>query len=150
MNYRIRPGLQVGVEYNPLDDDLGLLANWRALDETATRPALMLGTSSDRIGTSDGRAYFATLSKSLDRELGLPIAPYAGVTFGESDDQWRGIGGVNIRYAPRWNSTHLYDGKNTHHILTHVLGSGRSVGLMLAEQDGSHFVGVTFGTALGF
>ena len=39
-----------GVEYNPLADDLGPLANYRAIRETLHRPALSFGTSSDRIG----------------------------------------------------------------------------------------------------
>ena len=51
------------------------LANWLALPETEKRPALILGTSSDRLGTPSGQSFYATLSKSLRRETGLPIAP---------------------------------------------------------------------------
>ena len=41
--YRVAPGTFVGLEYNPLDDDLGLLLNWRVWEETQTRPMLMVG-----------------------------------------------------------------------------------------------------------
>ena len=64
---------------------MGLLVNWRAVEETASRPMLMLGTSSDRIGTPSGRAYYATLAKDLERHVGLPVAPYVGAAWGEFD-----------------------------------------------------------------
>ena len=51
------------------------------LQETSDRPAVMLGTSSDRIGTSDGQAYFLTVAKDIERWVGLPVAPYAGVSY---------------------------------------------------------------------
>ena len=53
--YRITPRLQAGLEWNPLAEDVGPIANWRVWDEDAARPALILGTSSDRIGTDHGR-----------------------------------------------------------------------------------------------
>jgi hypothetical protein len=46
-----------------------------AIPETDRRPALILGTSSDRIGTPDGQSFYATFSKNLKRETELPIAP---------------------------------------------------------------------------
>ncbi len=45
------------------------------LQETSDRPAVMLGTSSDRIGTPDGQAYFLTVAKDIERWVGLPVAP---------------------------------------------------------------------------
>ena len=52
------PRLSLGVEYNPRSDGKSVLANLVAVTETKLRPALVIGTSSDRIGTSDGRAIF--------------------------------------------------------------------------------------------
>ena len=66
--YRFTDWLQAGVEYNPLADDVGPLLNLRAVEETERRPALILGTSSDRIGTEGGQAVYA------DAEQG-PRAP---------------------------------------------------------------------------
>lgn len=141
--YRFTPRFQAGVEWNPLDEEIGLLANWRVFDETRTRPAFVLGTSSDRIGTSDGRAIFGTLSKSLDREVGLPIAPYAGVNYSGQDHEFDAIGGLHVRYGAGFESTHFYDGDNIHHVVTKTIGR-HTVGGLLAEQDGDHFFGFTY------
>jgi hypothetical protein len=145
--YALTEVLSVGLEANPRADDYGVIANWRAWSETARRPALILGTSSDRIGTSSGRAYYATLSKDLEHAVGLPVAPYLGAAFGEFEDEWELIGGVRVRWAEEWSSTHLYDGVNIHHLLDRELGRYR-VGLVVAEQDGDHYVGLSLGTSL--
>lgn len=154
--YRFTPWLQAGIEYNPLADDVGPLVNLRALEETEHRPALILGTSSDRIGTEGGRAVYATFSKDLEGLTGLPVAPYLGATYvidpDPGEDDWREIGGLMIRWLPRLSTTHMWDGVNLHHVATTPLGaldSGRSLGLIVAERDdGEHFLGVTVG--LGF
>lgn len=145
--YRFTDSLQAGLEYNTLADDLGAVANWRAIAETERRPALILGTSSDRIGTTEGRSYYATLSKSLERETGLPIAPYAGLAFGEQDDEWLGIGGLLVRWSDNWSTTSLFDGKNLHHILSTTIEGRHQLGLMLVEQEDEHFLGVTYGVS---
>lgn len=146
--YAVSDKLALGLEYNPEADDLGLLANWRVLDETETRPALILGTSSDRIGTRDGRAYFATLSKNVEGLIGLPLSPYVGAAFGEADDEWELIGGTQVRWAEGWSSSHLYDGRNLHHVIDRQLESGLRIGLVIAEQDGDHYAGISLGTSL--
>lgn len=48
LTYRFHPRFALGIEYNPLEGDVSPLANWLAVEEKARRPALMLGTSSDR------------------------------------------------------------------------------------------------------
>lgn len=153
--YRFHPRLQAGVEVNPLDDDFGLLANWRVWDETESLPALILGTSSDRIGTENGRAYFGTLSKDLEGWTGLPVAPYAGLAYGDADDAWVFVGGVGVRWGQGIRSTHLFDGENLHHVVTRAFAAGApedpwtgSYGLVLAEQDDGHHLGLSF--ALNF
>ena len=98
LTYRLHPRLSVGVEYNPRADDVGLLANFVAITETTRRPALIVGTSSDRIGTPSGRSFYATVSKNLSSELRLPIAPYAGVAYSTYEDRFLAIGGLNINW----------------------------------------------------
>jgi hypothetical protein len=148
LTYQTTDRLRLGLEYNPQANDLGLLANYRALDETATRPALIFGTSSARIGTDDGRALYATLSKDLSHWLDVPIAPYAGVSFDGADHRFRGIGGVSVRYTDEIGSMHFYDGVNIHHTATWSRGGG-SIGLLLAEIDGDHYLGVSCGMQFG-
>ncbi|HPF12675.1 MAG: hypothetical protein H6829_07225 [Planctomycetes bacterium] len=143
----VTPSLFVGVEFNPLENDLGLLANWRVFDETEQLPALIVGTSSDRIGTPSGRAYYATLSKDLSGWTGLPVAPYVGLAFGEYDDAWETIGGMAIRWMPRVSSTHSWDGHNLHHQLDYAPGNGQRLGIVVAQQGSKQYVGVSLGTS---
>ena len=147
VTYALLPSLSVGLEFNPVANDLGPLANWRVWDEEENRPALIVGTSSDRIGTESGRAFFATLSKDLEGLTGLPIAPYAGASYGEFDHETVAIGGLFVRWAERWSSTHLFDGHNLHHVLSHAYEEGPVVGLVVVELDGVYSVGLTVGTS---
>lgn len=147
--YRVDDRLTVGIEVNPLANDVGPLANWRALDETETRPALIFGTSSDRIGSTEGRAVYGTLSKDLEQATGLPVAPYAGLTFGEFEDEWRVIGGLHVRWTERWTSTHLYDGVNIHHLAGRSFGERFRAGGVLVQQDDDYYLGVSFGVSFG-
>ncbi len=117
--YRLSQDLQAGVEYNPLADDVGLLVNWRALRETENRPALSFGTSSDRIGTPYGRAYFATLSKDLEPRIGLPVSVYGGVLWGSFEDEFVFPFGANFRLGNQWTFTPQYDGHASHGLLTY-------------------------------
>ncbi|MFT5050068.1 MAG: hypothetical protein ACI8QZ_001462 [Chlamydiales bacterium] len=145
--YAIGESLSIGVEVNPLADDVGALVNWRAVDETRRRPALILGTSSDRIGTTSGRAYYATASKDIESWTGVPVAPYVGTAYGEFDDEWVAIGGLRIRWTPKVSTTHLWDGHNLHHIINRPFGDRLRMGGVLVEQQGKHYFGLTVGTS---
>jgi hypothetical protein len=120
LTYQVNERLSVGVEYNPLAGKVSPLANFVAVKETEKRPALILGTSSDRIGTPSGQSFYATLSKSLERETGLPIAPYIGVAYGTYENKARVIGGLNIYFPKNFSSTILYDGVNVHPLLNYT------------------------------
>ncbi len=98
---------------------------------------MILGTSSDRIGTPDGQAYYATLSKDLSPVNGWPISPYAGVAYGTFDDKLRAIGGVYFR-IPKTGlaSTVIYDGVNLHPTLEYRFRERHVVTLLwVATQD---------------
>ena len=122
LTYRFHPRLTAGIEYNPLAGKVSPLANIVALTETHQRPALILGTSSDRIGTQSGQSFYATFSKNLKHHTGLPIAPYVGVAYGTYEDRARMIGGVNIGIGDNWSSTILFDGVRVHPTANYTRG----------------------------
>jgi len=138
LTYRVVPRFSLGLEVNPLSGDVSPLANLLAVPETERRPAVILGTSSDRIGTPDGQAFYGTVSKGLIRETGLPIAPYVGIAYGTHDDEWRPIGGLNVAITEQLGTLVIYDGENVHptlnltrgrHVFTFLMVQGRHPGL---------------------
>ena len=132
LTYRFYPRLTAGVEYNPLAGKVSPIANFVALTETHKRPAVILGTSSDRIGTPSGQSYYVTASKSLKHSTGWPIAPYAGLAYGTYEDRFRPIGGLNIYAGERWSSTVLFDGVRVHPMISYT--NGRHVFSFIMER----------------
>jgi hypothetical protein len=122
LTYRFHPRFTAGVEYNPLAGKVSPLANLVALTETHLRPALIFGTSSDRIGTPSGQSFYVTLSKNVKHYTGLPVAPYVGVAYGTYDDRLRVIGGLNITIDQHWSSTILFDGVRVHPLVNYTTG----------------------------
>ena len=123
--YRLTQDLQLGVEYNPLADEVGPLANYRAIRETRNRPALMFGTSSARIGTPDGRAYYATLSKDLEPYIKWPVGVYFSALYGTWDDEFVFPFGANLRLGRYWTFTPQFDGHASHGAQGRQLGPVR-------------------------
>ena len=137
LTYRFHPRLTAGVEYNPLAGKVSPLANFVALTETHKRPAIILGTSSDRIGTPSGQSFYATASKNLKHATKLPVAPYVGAAYGTYEDRLRVIGGLNLSYKECWSSTILFDGVRVHplvnyargrHVVSFIMERGRNPG----------------------
>lgn len=122
LTYRFHPRFTAGIEYNPLAGKVSPLANVVALTETHERPALILGTSSDRIGTPSGQSFYATFSKNLKHHTGLPIAPYVGLAYGTFEDRLRAIGGLGITFDEHWSSTILFDGVRLHPTANYTRG----------------------------
>ena len=122
LTYRFHPRFTAGIEYNPLAKKVSPLANLVVITETHSRPALIIGTSSDRIGTPSGQSFYATLSKSLKHHTGLPVAPYVGVAYGTFEDRARAIGGLNISFTEKLSSTILFDGVRVHPLLNYTHG----------------------------
>jgi hypothetical protein len=138
LTYRLFKNLSAGFEYNPRADEVNVIANWVALSETQKRPALIFGTSSERIGTNEGQSFYATVSKSLKGETHLPIAPYVGIAYGTKIDGLRVIGGLNIKFTNQLSSTVIFDGVHVHpllnfsynrHALSFILVRGRDAGI---------------------
>lgn len=143
--YRFTDAFQLGIEVNPKDDDVGPIANWRIVDEGEKRPAIVIGTSSDRIGSTSGRAVYATASKDLEAWTGLPIAPYVGVSYGGFFNELTEVGGLYVRWHEQVSSTHLWDGYNLHHLLSYATRDGWSLGAVLVEQEGDYYAGLSLG-----
>ena len=120
LTYRFVPTFSAGIEYNPIAGKVSPLANWLAMKETMKRPALILGTSSDRIGTPEGQSFYATFSKSLKRETRLPIAPYIGAAYGTYEDRLRPIGGLNIGFTEQLTALAIFDGVHVHPVVSYA------------------------------
>lgn len=135
--HRFTPELKAGIEWNASAEEIGIVANWLALHETETRPALMFGTSSDRIGTPSGQSYYATFSKSFSR-----VAPYGGVSWSEYEERFLFPFGVNVAIAEGWSAMLINDGVHTHLSATY---SRRGLSLTLLAVEREKF-GVTIGT----
>jgi hypothetical protein len=143
LTYRLLPTLSAGIEYNPRAGRVSPLLNWLAVQETARRPALILGTSSDRIGTPSGQSFYATVSKNLKRETRLPIAPYAGVAYGTHEDRLRAIGGLSIGFTEQVSVLLVHDGVDLHPMLN--IAFGRHAASLLFVRG--HDVGASYSLA---
>ena len=135
--HRFTRDFKAGVEWNALANEVGVVANWRALGETALRPALIFGTSSDRIGTPSGQSYYATVSKSFSR-----VAPYAGVSWSEHEERLLYPFGVNVALPGGWSAMLMNDGVHTHLSATYAR---RNIALTLLAVERRNF-GITVGT----
>lgn len=120
ITYKFHPRLTAGVEYNPRVDEVAPIANLLVLTETERRPALMIGTSSDRIGTPSGQSFYFTLSKNLRRETGLPIAPYLGAAYGTFEDRWRPVAGLNVYLTRDLSAVATYNGVDAHLLVNYA------------------------------
>jgi hypothetical protein len=143
LSYQFTPSFSAGIEYNPLADNVEPIANWRLWDETDERPALILGTSSARIGSSKGTSYNMTFVKSVEAWTDLPIAPYVGLSYDDYEDKTSVIGGLSIAWAEDWNSLHLWDGYNFHTVIDRTL-QDHSIGLVIAQQDEEWYAGLSW------
>jgi hypothetical protein len=134
LTYRFHPRFSVGVEYNPRADDVGLLANVVAITETKLRPALIFGTSSDRIGTPRGRSLYATISKNISELVKLPIASYVGAAYSSYEHRFLPLAGLTINWKENLSSLVIFDGVKVHLTLTYALGKRHVFTFLLAQS----------------
>ena len=104
------------------------------VQETGRRPALIVGTSTDRIGTPSGHAYYATFSKNLQPLLHAPIAPYVGAAYGTYDSRLRPIGGLNFLVTETIAALVTYNGEHYNSIIS--LSHGRYTTSLLYVSGG--------------
>lgn len=142
--HQLRPDLKIGVEWNPGAGEIGFVGNWRALSESQRRPAVIFGTSSDRIGTAEGQSYYVTASKSLHEQTRLPIAPYAGASYGTFEDRWIFPFGVNVAIGTQWSAMLLNDGVHTHLSATYAWDRFALTLLAVERKDLGFTIGARF------
>lgn len=112
INYRVTTKLQLGVEINPGAEEVGPLASWFLLTESHGVPAVFLGTSSDRIGTSAGeQSYYATVTKHAP---GLPVSAYVTLNYSEHDDGFNVPFGGTVDLPGGFSVRPMWDGAETH------------------------------------
>ena len=127
LNYRVHPRLQLGVELNPAEDEVGPLVTLFLLTEGDRRPALFLGTSSDRIGSPAGeQSYYLTASKHHPY---WPISAYVSLNYSEWDDGFNVPFGVEFELGERFSVRPMYDGQRTH-LMVNYLEERYSVSLL--------------------
>ena len=142
--HQLRDNLKIGVEWNPRVDELGFVGNWRAISETQTRPAVIFGTSSDRIGTPEGQSYYVTISKSLHHETGLPIAPYVSASYSGYEERVIYPFGVNVAIGSQWSAMVINDGVHTHLSATYAWNRFAMTVLAVERNDLGFTIGARF------
>jgi hypothetical protein len=115
------------------------------VEETEHRPAVIAGTSSDRIGTPSGQSFYVTASKNLKRETHLPIAPYLGAAYGTYEDRLRAIGGLSTGFREDLTLLLIHDGVNLHAMLTLARGRHALSLLYVDMRDWGASWSVSFG-----
>ena len=113
----MHPRLQLGVEFNPAADEVGPLLTWFLLTENERRPALFLGTSSDRIGSPEGdQSYYVTVARRHPR---WPVSAYLSLNYSEWDDGFNVPFGVEVELGQRFSVRPMYDGDRSHLMLNY-------------------------------
>lgn len=120
--YLFSDRIRAGIEWNPLADDASLLVNLHLVREGKNRPAVILGLSSDRIGTPSGKSVFLTASYDLKPVTGLSLAPYVGLAHGTFEDKTRAIAGLNVRLSSSLSALAIFDGVHLHEVLSFERG----------------------------
>lgn len=130
--------LQLGVEFNAEAEEIGPLVTLFLLTETERRPALFLGTSSDRIGSPAGeQSYFATVSKFFPF---LRASVYVSLNYSEWDDGFNVPFGGEIELGRGFSVRPMFDGDRSHLLLNYFAGNvGVSLMYVWLERFGISF-----------
>ena len=117
-NYRLHPRLQAGVEVNPRAEEVGPLLTLFVVTETEGRPALFVGTSSDRIGSPKGeRSYYATASKYLPL---VRTSFYGSLNYSEWDRAVNLPLGATVELGRGVSIRPMFDGDRGHLMLNYL------------------------------
>lgn len=139
-SYKVLRTLQLGVEFNAAVDEFNPLVTWFVVTETERRPALFLGTSSDRIGSPVGtQAYYATASKYVP---GLRTSAYVSLNYSEWSEGFNYPFGAALEIAGGVSARYMYDGEHSHALLDYDWSNiGVSLMWVWLEDFGVAFYG---------
>jgi hypothetical protein len=127
------------VEFNAVVGEVDPIGNWYAMRETDKLPALIFGTSSDRIGTPKGKqAYYITVAKQPGN---LPVAPYFSINYSQTDYAFNVPFGATVQIDNHWSIMGMYDGHASHTLVTWS-GKRESIQLIWAWN---RRIGASFG-----
>ncbi|MDX1384357.1 MAG: hypothetical protein R3190_11970, partial [Thermoanaerobaculia bacterium] len=140
--YRFHRRVQAGIEFNPEVDEINPLLSLFLLTETNRRPALFLGTSSDRIGSPEGtQSYFATVSKRFGDSR---FSAYASLNYSEWDRGFNLPVGLEVGFGEHFSVRPMSDGSRPHLMLNYFRDRW-GVSLLAVDLE---YPGVSF--AVGF
>jgi hypothetical protein len=134
MHYK---NLTLGVDYRPLTKRAGVIASVRLLEETKTRPSIVIGTGPDQFGRIYSQAYFATVSKRVAKVGGVSVLPFIGAGYIEAMDETKFIRGIILRREAA--SLQLFNnGFATHFVASYDFLERHSISFVLwgMEQPG--------------
>lgn len=110
----------MGVEFNAGVSELNPLVTAFLITETETRPALFIGTSSDRIGSPEGeQAYYATASKYLPW---FRSSVNVTLNYSEWDEGFNVPFGGGIEIGWGFVARYMNDGNRSHALLDYFAG----------------------------
>ena len=123
ISYQLFDNFRAGLDYRPLTEDFGVIANWRVFPETDDwRPALVLGSSNDDFGTINSQSVYGTFSKHLFTVMDVGLSVYGGATYIEALNDLRPVGGLHLR-RDAWTAMFMYSGVDEHLTLSRELAS---------------------------
>jgi hypothetical protein len=130
---RVSERWQLGLEFNAQapQEKLNPVGNYFIQTETDTRPGIVAGFSSDRIGTPYGMSYFVSAQKQLGGDEGK-FAPYIGLAYSEYSHKILAPFGVSLALKPNLILLPMYDGKRSHTTLSWFSSNGLSISLIAA------------------
>lgn len=112
LTVRVHRRVQIGIEGNPAVDEVVPLATIFLLTEGEQRPALFLGTSSDRVGSPEGtQAFYLTVAKYV---APLRLSPYVSLNYSEWDNGWNVPFGASLELGDGFYVRPMYDGQRSH------------------------------------
>jgi hypothetical protein len=122
-SYQLFDSFRAGLDYRPLTEDFGVIANWRVFPESDDwRPALVLGSSNDDFGNINSQSFYGTFSKHLFEVMNVGFSVYGGATYIEALNDLRPVGGLHLR-REAWTAMFMYSGVDEHLTLSRELGN---------------------------
>lgn len=134
LQYGLTDDLWVGIDYRPKVDEVELNGNWRALDETANRPALTFGTAVDDFDETTSRHWFAALSKNVGEYGGVHVSPFVGATYIVELEEVDAVAGLHLR-RDDFSALVQYTGVNTHLTVSYGFGGSHSISFILFDLE---------------